>query len=304
MKKFTNLGNINKTVNLSDNRQDFIKNLIEESLTIQNGEIIGKDILSNAINKILDINESKTKISVLENIKLLSTRGLNLQLINESIELEKNNMNNIKSDNTIKKEEPLQPILEKKCGDKNCDDKNCDCNDESKRGESDEDDDKIKKDDHKQEETEVTETVKKIYVIDGDKSTGEIEDLAKIIESINSSDEDKKKINVVKVFESNEIIMNDEEWINVYKPQNNHINKDRGFNGWLYETYGEEAEYVKSMIDSKCVWSIEEGEKNGREMLYYRPLMKWDDQYMGFFVTDVPHNGKNILVEDDVTPDE
>lgn len=299
MKKFSNLGNINKTVDLSDNRQDFIKNLIEESLSIQNGQIIGKDILSNAINKIFDINESKTKISVLENIKLLSTRGLNLQLINESIELEKINMNNIKTENTIKKEEPLQPILEKKCDDKNCDNKDCDCEDETKRGEGDEDDKKIEKDNDDQDETEVVESVKKIFVIESEKSTGEIEDLAKIIESINLSDDDKKKIN-----ESKQIIMNDEEWINVYKPQNNHIDKNRGFNGWLYETYGDEAEYVKSMIDSKCVWSIEEGEKNGREMLYYKPLMKWDDQYIGFFVTDVPHNGKDILVEDDVTPDE
>lgn len=299
MKKFSNLGNINKTVDLSDNRQDFIKNLIEETLSIQNGQIIGKDILSNAINKIFDINESKTKISVLENIKLLSTRGLNLQLINESIELEKINMNNIKTENTIKKEEPLQPILEKKCDDKDCDDKDCDCEDETKRGEGDEDDKKIEKDNDDQDETEVVESVKKIFVIESEKSTGEIEDLAKIIESINLSDDDKKKIN-----ESKQIIMNDEEWINVYKPQNNHIDKNRGFNGWLYETYGDEAEYVKSMIDSKCVWSIEEGEKNGREMLYYKPLMKWDDQYIGFFVTDVPHNGKDILVEDDVTPDE
>lgn len=299
MKKFSNLGNINKTVDLSDNRQDFIKNLIEETLSIQNGQIIGKDILSNAINKIFDINESKTKISVLENIKLLSTRGLNLQLINESIELEKINMNNIKTENTIKKEEPLQPILEKKCDDKNCDNKDCDCEDETKRGEGDEDDKKIEKDNDDQDETEVVESVKKIFVIESEKSTGEIEDLAKIIESINLSDDDKKKIN-----ESKQIIMNDEEWINVYKPQNNHIDKNRGFNGWLYETYGDEAEYVKSMIDSKCVWSIEEGEKNGREMLYYKPLMKWDDQYIGFFVTDVPHNGKDILVEDDVTPDE
>lgn len=299
MKKFSNLGNINKTVDLSDNRQDFIKNLIEESLSIQNGQIIGKDILSNAINKIFDINESKTKISVLENIKLLSTRGLNLQLINESIELEKINMNNIKTENTIKKEEPLQPILEKKCDDKDCDNKDCDCEDETKRGEGDEDDKKIEKDNDDQDETEVVESVKKIFVIESEKSTGEIEDLSKIIESINLSDDDKKKIN-----ESKQIIMNDEEWINVYKPQNNHIDKNRGFNGWLYETYGDEAEYVKSMIDSKCVWSIEEGEKNGREMLYYKPLMKWDDQYIGFFVTDVPHNGKDILVEDDVTPDE
>lgn len=98
--------------------------------------------------------------------------------------------------------------------------------------------------------------------------------------------------------------MSDEEWETTYKPQNNHLDKNAGFNGWMYETHGEEGEYVKSMIDTKCVWAIDEGEKDGKDMLYYKPLMKWDDQYIGFFVTDVPHNGKDILVEDDVTPDE
>lgn len=302
MRKFTNLGNINKTVNLSDNKHDFIKNLINESLSVENGEIVGKDTLSNVINKILDINESKTKISVLENIKILSTRGLNLKLINETIESEKINIKNIKSDNILKNEQPLQMVIEKKCDDKKCDDKKCDC-DNTKRGEGNEDDDKIENDD-KQEELEVTENLKKIYVIDGNNSTGEIEDLAKIIESINSSENNKNRLNTHKILESNEIIISDDEWIDVYKPQNNHINNNREFNGWMYETYGEEAEYIKSMIDSKCVWSIDEGEKNGREILYYRPLMKWDDQYLGFFVTDVPHNDKNILVEDDVTTDE
>lgn len=72
---------------------------------------------------------------------------------------------------------------------------------------------------------------------------------------------------IKKINESKQIIMNDEEWINVYKPQNNHIDKNRGFNGWLYETYGDEIEYVKSMIDSKCVWSIEEGEKWKRNVI-------------------------------------
>lgn len=97
--------------------------------------------------------------------------------------------------------------------------------------------------------------------------------------------------------------MSDEEWETTYKPQNNHLDKNAGFNGWMYETHGEEGEYVKSMIDTKCVWAIDEGEKDGKDMLYYTPLTKWNNQYVGFFVTDVPHNGKDILVESDVTPD-
>lgn len=201
MKKFTNLGSTNKTVDLSDNRQDFIKNLIDESLTLENGEIKGKDILSAAINKMFDITESKTKITVLENVKVLTARGLNIQLINESIELEKKNIENIKSENITKKEELVEMVVEKKCDDKKCEceDEKCECEDEKdakKRGEGEEEDGKIddkNKKDEKPEETEVVESMKMVYVIDGSDSKSEIDDLAKLVESIKSIDEEEKK---------------------------------------------------------------------------------------------------------------
>ena len=96
MKKFTKLNESNKTVNTSTNKNDFIKNLIEETLSIDNDEIKGKDILVEAISKIIEINDSKTMISVLENVKAKSFHSFNLNWINEAITTEKNRINNSK----------------------------------------------------------------------------------------------------------------------------------------------------------------------------------------------------------------
>lgn len=192
MKKFTTIGNTNKTTEFSDNRTDFIKNLIEESLSIENGIIKGKDILSNVFNKILDINESKTKIAILENIKLLSTRNLNIQTLNESIETEKKNIQNIKFETNIK-EEKTQLLAESK----DCDD----CKDDSEKEEkinneegSKEEENKSKDGKKSKEEDEETEVVEsygnRVFITDSE-YTDDILDLAKLVESI-KIDDDKK----------------------------------------------------------------------------------------------------------------
>jgi hypothetical protein len=89
MKKFSQINESNKSVELSTNKKEFIKNLIEESLTVENGQIKGKEALTIAINKILEINDSKTVISVLENVKARSFHNFSFEWINESILEEK-----------------------------------------------------------------------------------------------------------------------------------------------------------------------------------------------------------------------
>jgi hypothetical protein len=86
MKKFSQMNDTNKSVNTSDNKKDFIKNLIDESLSIENNQIVGKDILYSTLQEILDISETKVIISVLENVKAKSFHSLNLEWINESID--------------------------------------------------------------------------------------------------------------------------------------------------------------------------------------------------------------------------
>lgn len=93
MKKFTDLNNTNNSnkVEQSKTKKELISNIIQESLRIENGVIIGKDILIETFNKLIEINDHKSRVSVLESIKLMSYRGnLNFNTINESIEIEKN----------------------------------------------------------------------------------------------------------------------------------------------------------------------------------------------------------------------
>ena len=89
MKKFSQINESNTTVELSTNKKDFINNLINESLTVEGGEIKGKDTLAKAINKILEVNDSKTVIRVLENVKARSYRTFSFEWINEAIVAEK-----------------------------------------------------------------------------------------------------------------------------------------------------------------------------------------------------------------------
>ena len=89
MKKFSQINESNTTVELSTNKKDFIKNLINETLTVEGGEIKGKDSLVKAINKIMEINDSKTIINVLENVKARSYRTFSFEWINEAIVAEK-----------------------------------------------------------------------------------------------------------------------------------------------------------------------------------------------------------------------
>ena len=74
MKKFSDFNKEDIQLEESKTKYDFIENLINESLTVQDGVIVGKEIVE-AINSILKINDHKTTVSVLENIKAISYKG-------------------------------------------------------------------------------------------------------------------------------------------------------------------------------------------------------------------------------------
>lgn len=117
MKKFSQINESNTTVEQSTNKKDFIKNLVEESLSVENGEIKGKEVLTNAINKILELNDSKTTIKVLENVKARSFHTFSLEWINESIIEEKKKMEcttkkECECEEKLDKEEKEEEIME------------------------------------------------------------------------------------------------------------------------------------------------------------------------------------------------
>jgi hypothetical protein len=47
-----------------------------------------------------------------------------------------------------------------------------------------------------------------------------------------------------------------DEWLDKFKPVNNHIDDSHGFNGCLFETYGEEVDYINSLSENNTAWTL------------------------------------------------
>jgi hypothetical protein len=84
------------------------------------------------------------------------------------------------------------------------------------------------------------------------------------------------------------IEMSFEEWVEAYKPIYNHIDKNASFqdesgNGLMFETYGDEVEFVKSQSPDK-IWMYGDGDDGGSYI--------WNGWHIvnriGYFVTEVP----------------
>ena len=86
----------------------------------------------------------------------------------------------------------------------------------------------------------------------------------------------------------NFIEMDYDEWVATYKPIYNHIDKNVSFGdetgqGYMFETYGEEVEFVKSQDPSK-IWMYGDGDDGGSYI--------WSGwgfvNRIGYFITEVP----------------
>ena len=82
--------------------------------------------------------------------------------------------------------------------------------------------------------------------------------------------------------------MSFEDWVKQYKPIYNHIDKNASFqdesdNGLMFETYGDEVEFVKSQDPAK-IWMYGDGDDGGSYI--------WNGWHIvnriGYFVTEVP----------------
>jgi len=82
---------------------------------------------------------------------------------------------------------------------------------------------------------------------------------------------------------SNFIEMDFEEWIETYKPISNHIDTNASFDGLMFETYGDEVEFVKS-ANPDCIWTYGDGDDGGSYV--------WNGWHfvnrIGYFITEVP----------------
>jgi hypothetical protein len=87
----------------------------------------------------------------------------------------------------------------------------------------------------------------------------------------------------------NLIQLTEDEWFEQFKPIPNHLDENASFNdgeqGYMFETYGDELEFVKSQ-DSNRIWTYSDGDDGGTYI---------SDGYhvvnrIGYFVTTVPYD--------------
>lgn len=93
--------------------------------------------------------------------------------------------------------------------------------------------------------------------------------------------------------------LTDEEFYEKFKPQTNHFEEDAPWDGCMYETYGEEHEYVREVLKSKPhnVWTV----------LDVDGYLVLGDGYhyvnrMGYIITEVaadPKDSYNVMDADD-----
>ena len=82
---------------------------------------------------------------------------------------------------------------------------------------------------------------------------------------------------------SNFIEMDFDEWVDTYKPITNHIDTNASFDGVMFETYGDEVEFVKAQ-DENRIWMYGDGDDGGSYL--------WSGwgfvNRIGYFITEVP----------------
>ena len=95
--------------------------------------------------------------------------------------------------------------------------------------------------------------------------------------------------------------MTEDEWYEKYKPIKNPLDTNASWNGEMFETYGEEIEFVKSTPDN-FVWTLLD--VDGKSLIVNG--QSWVNR-MGYFVCEVPWNDDEfheILIDDDEEVDE
>lgn len=74
-----------------------------------------------------------------------------------------------------------------------------------------------------------------------------------------------------------------EDFVKKYKPVKNHLDPHAGFDGCLFETFGEEIEFVRRSNYRKT-WTL-----LGNDDLHVVPGYHWVNR-MGHFITEVPYD--------------
>jgi hypothetical protein len=74
-----------------------------------------------------------------------------------------------------------------------------------------------------------------------------------------------------------------DEWERIFKPIKNHLDTNASFNGTMFETYGEELEFVKSQRPDH-IWMYGDGDDGGAYLWSGWGLIN----RIGYFITEEP----------------
>ena len=85
--------------------------------------------------------------------------------------------------------------------------------------------------------------------------------------------------------------MTQEQWASKFKPITNHIQPTSNFDGAMFETYGDELEFVKA-AGANRVWTLLVVDGKG----YITSGMHFVNR-MGYFIAEVPYEGDEIEID-------
>ncbi len=83
-----------------------------------------------------------------------------------------------------------------------------------------------------------------------------------------------------------------EEFEQEFEPLQNHIDSNASFDGYMYETYGAELDYILEQ-NKDYVWTIVEEDNEFFVIPNYHLVNR-----VGYIITNISHNQANITVYD------
>lgn len=88
----------------------------------------------------------------------------------------------------------------------------------------------------------------------------------------------------------------EDDFEEIYKPQTNHLDNNASFNGWMYETFGKELDYVCSIahnpMTAKRVWTILEADGK----MFYCPGYSIVNR-IGYLICEKEYTDLNLYVK-------
>lgn len=86
------------------------------------------------------------------------------------------------------------------------------------------------------------------------------------------------------------ITLTDTEWADTYKPITNHLDTDASVDGTMFETYGDELDFVRSQDPSK-IWTYADDDYGNPYIASGYSLVN----RIGYFITEVSHEDLVIV---------